>query len=143
MSSLSTPPSPHYTSPPSHLHPPTPKHTHTHTTPLEAVYATYVRISLSSVHSQSHHRVPPLPLSHTCTPLLHLRQYLPVVLCLYLLPTLPQLQVVDDVESIVRMILAVDLLVLLLPHVVLEGLVVGKEPLTIQTLQTTNVPAMS
>ena len=63
----------------------------------------------------------------------------PVILRLYLLPALAQLQVVDDIEPIVDLVLGVDLFVLLLPHVVLQSRVVTEGTLTVQTLKTITI----
>ena len=58
-----------------------------------------------------------------------------VILRLELLPRPAQLPVVDDVEAVVGAVVAVYLLVLLLPHVLLQGEVVTETSLAVQTLE--------
>ena len=59
---------------------------------------------------------------------------IPVILGLNLLPSLAQLQVVDDIEPVIELVPGIDLLVLFLPHVLLESGTVTEQSLAVQTL---------
>ena len=58
-----------------------------------------------------------------------------VVLRLYLLPALTQLQIVDDTEPVIDLVLRVNLFMLFLPHVVLQSGMVTEDTLTVQALK--------
>ena len=58
-----------------------------------------------------------------------------VILRLYLLPALTQLQVVDDTEPVIDLVLKVNLFMLFLPHVVLQSGMVTEDTLTVQALK--------
>lgn len=65
---------------------------------------------------------------------------LPVIFRLHLLPSLPQLQVIDDIEAIILLVSGVYSSMLLFSHVIFQGGFVPECFLTVQTLHVLQFP---